>query len=287
MFIDCHMHAFSDKIAEKAVIQLINYYNIQTNFGGRLDDVLSAANEAGLDGLILLVAATKPEQVKPANDWVLSLLQQHQKSVQTGATNKASLKIAHFGAFHLEDPHWLSEINRLRTAGIKGIKLHPEFQGIDLADPQLKHFFEEVKDDFILMIHVGDPLVSPNNYSTPRKIAAILDNFPGIQIIAAHLGGYQFWDEAYEVLAGRNVFLDTSSTISYIDPALLRRIISKHDVEKLLFGSDFPLRSPQQELEAFHNTLHWLTSDAKEKILGLNCARLLGMTFTDIIQTKK
>ena len=58
MLIDCHSHAFADKIADKAVKQLINYYQIPTNHGGRLVDLFTAANEADLDALVLLVAAT-------------------------------------------------------------------------------------------------------------------------------------------------------------------------------------------------------------------------------------
>jgi predicted TIM-barrel fold metal-dependent hydrolase len=272
MFIDCHMHAFADKIADKAVTQLIHYYKIPTKYGGRLDDVTAAAAEAGLDGLVLLVAATKPEQVKPANDWALSMFHQYQKQRLHSSSPKP--KIAHFGTFHVDDPEWLSEIKRLRAAGIKGIKLHPEFQSIDLANPKLMPFFEEVKDDFVLMIHVGDPKVSPDNLSTPQKIAAILDNFPGIKIIAAHLGGYCFWEEAYELLAGRDVYLDTSSALCYMDHDLARKIFAKHGTDKILFGSDFPLRSPKQEFEVL-DQIPWLSGRDKERILGLNCAELL------------
>ncbi len=271
MFIDCHMHAFADKIADKAVEQLINYYKISTEFGGRLDDVLKAAKEVDLDGLILLVAATKPEQVKPANDWILSLRSQ---AMQTKKDSISSPKIVHFGTFHPNDPNWQAEIRRLKDAGIMGIKLHPEFQGIDLVDPRLNNFFEEVQSDFVLLIHVGDQVVSPNNLSTPTKIANILNNFPKIKIIAAHLGGYCFWEEVYEVLAGREVYFDTSSAMRFIDEDMARKIISKHGTEKILFGSDFPLCSPKQELEVL-DRLKWLTQTEKDNILGQNCARLL------------
>lgn len=273
MFIDCHMHAFADKIAEKAVAQLINYYNIPTTFGGRFDDLLAAAKEAGLDGLILLVAATKPEQVKPAHDWMFSLLADYRMEKERLSPSSPFPKIIHFGTFHPDDPSWLSEIRRLRMAGIKGLKLHPEFQGFDLADPRLGPFFEEVENDFILMIHVGDPAVNQSNFSTPRKIAAILKNFPEIKIIAAHLGGLYFWDEVYEVLAGREVYFDTSSAIEYIDENLFRKIVAKHGPEKIFFGSDYPLRSPKQALE-FLDRIKWLSTKEKEGILGLNCARL-------------
>jgi predicted TIM-barrel fold metal-dependent hydrolase len=267
MLIDCHTHAFAEKIAAKAVEQLINYYRLPTTFGGELTDLLEQAHLADLDALILLVAATKPEQVKPANDWILSL----PENVLAGRP-----KIFRFGTYHVDDQNWLSEIDRLRAAGISGIKIHPEFQGIDLADSRLDPFFEEVAGEFTLMIHVGDPRVSQENYSTPRKVAAILEKFPRLTIIAAHLGGYCFWEDACEELAGKNVFLDTSSALPYIDQALLKRIISRHGTEKILMGSDYPLRSPVQELATL-DSIPWLTAAQKNAIAGENCAHLLGL----------
>ncbi|HBF34262.1 TPA: amidohydrolase [Candidatus Sumerlaeota bacterium] len=272
MFIDCHMHAFADNIADKAVAQLIDYYHVTAPYTGRVSEVMAVAAEVKLDGLVLLVAATRPTQVKPANNWVLSMRQEY-LAEQAKAPNHTP-RIAHFGTYHPGDPNWLAEIRRLRAAGITGIKIHPEFQGIDLADPKLNAFFEEVKNDFVLLIHVGDPVVTPDNASTPRKIARILDNFPGIKIIAAHMGGYLFWEEAYDCLAGRDVYLDTSSSLCYMDLDLARKIICKHGTDKVLFGSDFPLHSPADEAAIIHR-ISWLTSSDKEKILGLNCAELL------------
>lgn len=274
MLIDCHTHAFADKIAEKAVRQLIDYYQIPTDFGGRLVDLLKEATAAKLEGLILLVAATKPEQVKPANDWALALNGTDPLDLQTKYELTYPLRLFPFGTFHPDDPDWEAEINRLRRAGIRGIKLHPEFQGINLADPRLMDFFAAIETDFIVMIHVGDPVHSESNRSTPRKVAHILDNFPRLRVIAAHMGGYLFWQEAYETLAGRDLYLDTSSTLPYIDPALFQKLIAKHDPEKILFGSDYPLRSPAQDLELLER-MAWLNSSAKERICGFNCAQLL------------
>ncbi|TCL62004.1 hypothetical protein EDC14_102933 [Hydrogenispora ethanolica] len=276
MRIDCHTHAFADKIADKAVAQLINYYHIQTDFGGKLGDLLSVAVEAGLDAVVLLVAATKPEQVKPANDWILDVARLSPAELERLSGLARVPRIIPFGTFHPGDPNWPAEIARLRAAGFKGIKLHPEFQGIDLADPALEPFFEEVCSDFVLMVHMGDPVKTAANFSTPRKLAAILDRFPKLRAIAAHMGGYCFWEEALADLAGRDVYLDTSSTLSYIDRGLLRRLIDRHGTEKILFGSDYPLKSPRQELELLAE-LDWLSDGDRERILGLNCAELLGI----------
>lgn len=276
MLVDCHAHAFADKIVDKAVQQLIDYYKIDTANGGRLTDLINAANQAKLDAFTLLVAATKPEQVKPANDWVLEITAKSRAELEQFTGQKHIPKIVPFGTYHSADPNWLTEVNRLKSSGVKGIKLHPEFQGIDLADSALNPFFEEISDRFVLMVHIGDPIVSPNNLSTPRKVAAILKRFPKLRIIAAHLGGYCFWTEVLEELAGKDLYLDTSSALQYIDPEMLKEIISKHGSSKVLFGSDYPLNTPQKEFELL-DRIPWLTTTAKERIYGQNCAELFGL----------
>lgn len=274
MLIDCHAHAFADKIADKAVQQLIDYYQIKTSNGGRLTDLINAANQAHLDAFILLVAATKPEQVKPANDWVLEVAAKSRSESEQCTGRTHAPQIIPFGTYHPADPNWLTEVNRLKRSGIKGIKLHPEFQGIDLADPGLNPFFEEIGADFVLMIHIGDPKVSLANLSTPQKVAAIIKKFPKLKVIAAHLGGFCFWNDVLTELAGKELYLDTSSALQYIDSEMLKRIISKHGSSRILFGSDYPLNTPQQELELL-DEIPWLPTTAKERIYGQNCAELL------------
>lgn len=276
MLIDCHAHAFADKIADKAVQQLIDYYHINTSNGGRLTDLINAANQARLDAFILLVAATKPEQVKPANDWILEIAAKSRTELEQFTGLPHVPQIIPFGTYHPADPNWLTEVNRLKRAGIKGIKLHPEFQGIDLADPVLNPFFEEIGGDFVLMIHIGDPKVNLANLSTPQKVAAIIKKFPKLKIIAAHLGGLYFWNDVLTELAGKEVYLDTSSALPYIEPEMLKRIFSKHDSSKILFGSDYPLNTPKQKLELLDG-ITWLSTTAKERIYGQNCAELLRM----------
>jgi predicted TIM-barrel fold metal-dependent hydrolase len=272
MLIDCHTHAFADKIADKARDYIIEYYGLKTNFGARFSDLIDSAREASLNALVLLTAATKPEQVHAINNWILKTLPALIKTMEKSPHPVP--QIIPFGAYHTGDKGWQSEIARLRNAKIKGIKLHPEFQGIDLADPALNDFFAEIENDFIVMIHVGDRIVSDKNLSTPKKVAAIHKNFPGLKIIAAHMGGYKLWDEAYELLAGKDIYIDTSSAICYMEASMIKKIIKRHGTEKVLFGSDFPMKSPKEEYE-FLDGFNWLTTQEKEKIAGINCAKLL------------
>ena len=272
MLIDCHTHAFAPRIASRAVQHLIDYYGLQTDRGGSLQDLLKTASGAGLDALVLLNAATKPDQVQPANDWLIRLADGGAPG--TGSPVHPAPRVIPFGTFHIDSPNWLSEVRRLRAAGIRGIKIHPEFQRMDLADPRLNDFWAEVEDDFILMIHIGDLVKRESNLSTPHKLAVVLDRFPKLRAIAAHLGGYTFLQEACRSLARRNVYLDTSSTLPYIDPSVLRAILTRHSRELILFGSDYPLRTPQQDLPLL-DAIPWLSDDDRERICGKNAARLL------------
>ena len=276
ILIDCHTHAFDDKIADKARAHLIDYYGVSTNYGARFCDLIDSAYEASLSALVLLAAATKPEQVHSINEWILKTLPSLENKLKK--TIHPFPLIIPFGVYHPNDSNWQSEISKLRNAKIKGLKLHPEFQGIDLADPKLNDFFAEVENDFVVMMHVGDKTVSDQNFSTPKKVAAIHASFPKLKIIAAHMGGFRFWEEVYEVLAGKDLYIDTSSAISYMDKSMIRKIISRHGTDKVLFGSDYPLRSPKEEYEIL-DRLHWLSTFEKEKIAGINCAALLGIDF--------
>jgi predicted TIM-barrel fold metal-dependent hydrolase len=276
MRIDFHSHAFADKIAQKAVEQLITYYRIPTAYDGTLLALVREAVKAKLDVLVLLVAATKASQVKPANDWAIRVSRYNADELNRLCGVTRAPRLVPFGTFHPDDPFWQEEIRRLRLAGCRGIKLHPEFQGIDLADPRLNPFFEEISPDFIVVFHMGDKTKSPDNFSAPRKLAAILERFPKLKAVAAHMGGFCCWEESLNELAGRKVYFDTSSTVRYADRDLLKKIVAKHGTDRILFGSDFPLQSPA-EAYAELESLDFLSASQKEDIAGKNAAVLLGL----------
>lgn len=235
MFIDIHTHAFHPKIAYKAVEHLNSYYSVACAGDGTITDLLSREKAAGIDRCVVLCAATEPAQVIPANNYAVMLQNEHPEIIA-------------FGTIHPAFEEWEKQFARLKDAGIKGIKLHPDFQNFWLNDPRLLPMFEQAQDDFIFEIHIGDYLPPEQNPSCPYKAAALLDAFPRLQMIAAHMGGYQHWPHALEALAGRDVWLDTSSTTPFIDPSLLQHLLRKHPRERVLFGSDYPLYDPSEEV---------------------------------------
>ncbi|MBN1140778.1 MAG: amidohydrolase [Deltaproteobacteria bacterium] len=259
MAIDIHTHAFHPKIADKVVRQLEEHYRIAPVGNGLLEDLLPRLDRAGIDRAVMHCAATKREQVIPANNWALQV-------------QETCPRLIPFGTFHPDFPEWERELERLAAAGIKGIKLHPDFQGFALDDPRLDPILEAIGERFYLMIHIGDRLPPELNPSSPQKLAAQLDRFPRLKVIAPHFGGFQHWSFVVEYLAGRDLYLDTSSSLNAIPSRLLFDIFAHHPRERILFGSDYPLFDPLAEMKLLQIRLR--LSDAEVAELLTNGERL-------------
>ena len=242
MFTDTHCHVFHPKIADKALAQLTAHYGIQPVGTGLLDDLLARADRAGIGRVVVHTAATDAAQVIPANNWALELMRQ-------------SPRVTAFGTLHPDYPDPEKELDRLARAGVVGLKFHPDFQGFFLDDPKFYALMEAVGSRFTLMIHVGDTLPPEQNPSCPIKLARLRREFPGPVMIAAHLGGYLHWSFAVEHLAGQDVYLDTSSSLRFVPEATLRALIKRHPADRLLFGSDYPLFDPGDEIPLIRERL--------------------------------
>ena len=114
------------------------------------------------------------------------------------------------------------------------------------------------------MIHIGDRLPPEQNPSCPYKMAKVLDTFPDLRVIAAHLGGYRQWSHSLDVLVGRNVWMDTSSCVPEIEPGLLKTILRRHPRDYVLFGTDYPIHDPWEEMEAFQRCSGFSSSEMDE-----------------------
>lgn len=262
MRIDIHTHAFHPKIAAKALSHLKAHYGIEPVGTGVVDDLLPRAQAAGIDKVVALVAATDPAQVIPANTWAIEM-------------QRSDPRIVAFGTLHPGFVDLDGELARLEQNGIRGLKFHADFQGFFLDDPAFLRVLEAAAGRFTVMFHVGDRLPPDQNPSCPMKLGALIDRFPETPIIAAHLGGYLHWRWALEELVGRDVYLDTSSSLDFIPDDLLCAIFARHPRERILFGSDYPLFDPSDEVEKLMRRVG--LSRAEVDGLMENGARLLGL----------
>ncbi|HOB21555.1 MAG: amidohydrolase family protein [Firmicutes bacterium] len=254
MIIDFHAHAFPEKIVSGAVGHLENHYGIKIHQSGLYEELLKNMKKAGIDKAVFFNVATKPSQVEQANKWILA---------------HASEDLLPFGTLHPEDPAWPERLEEIAPR-VYGIKLHPDFQAFYPDDKAYWPFYEAIFAlDLPILFHAGDETLP---YATPQRLAKVVEGFPNSRIILAHLGGYARWQEAEEYIYGKDVWLDTSSVFWRLGSEDAWKLIRKHDRERILFGTDYPVSSYSQEIAWI---LEHAREDEAELILYRNAARLL------------
>ncbi|HBR32419.1 MAG TPA: amidohydrolase, partial [Clostridiales bacterium] len=123
-----------------------------------------------------------------------------------------------------------------------------------------------------ILFHVGD---QNSDISSPTRLYNVINRLPELTVIAAHMCGYQAWDEAEQVLIGTPVYTETSDALIGLAPERVYRMIKKHGADKVMFGSDYPLRltgSAYDELDKLP-----LTEEEKQKIFYSTAKKVFGL----------
>lgn len=178
-----------------------------------------------------------------------------------------------FAAMHPDYPDIKKEIDRAVSFGLRGIKLHPDFQQFCIDDPKAMKIYEAAEGRMPILIHTGD---SRYQWSKPERLAKVLEAFPKLDVIAAHFGGWSEWDSAVSVLGGRkygNLWTDCSSSLYAISPEHAKLIIDSYGADRVLFGTDYPMWIAAEELKRFSEIP--LTCREREMILHKNAENLL------------
>lgn len=261
MLIDFHTHAFPDKIVEKAMATLRhNAGNALPFTDGTAGGILSYMDRHGVDRSVVLNIATNPRQQHNVNDFAAAINGE---------------RLVAFGSVHPDAPDAVEELYRIKELGLKGVKLHPDYQDFFVDDDKMLPIYETVeKLGLILTFHAGvdiqyfEPVHCP-----PERLARILPLFPSGRVVAAHMGGYLQWYEVEEYLAGKKLYLDTSFSYSRMPSPHAARIIKKHGADRILFGSDMPWSAPHLEKRFIESLgLSW---EEEEAIFAGNAERLL------------
>ena len=241
--IDIHTHIYPEKISDKAVDNLAAFYKFTVNSRGTIADLKKQCRECGVDGFLLLSVATNPGQVRSVNDYAASCVT---SSVEEG------FEAYGFACMHQDYSDMESEIKRAVSIGLRGVKIHPDIQGVDVTDRRLFPMYETCQSlDIPVYFHSGD-YRAEYRFSEPGKISEILELFPRLRVAAAHLGGYKAWDEAVEYLSGNErVWYDTSSSLWSMSTRKADEIISKIGKDHLMFGSDYPGERLEDEIDRF------------------------------------
>ncbi len=273
--IDFHTHAFPDALAPRAIAQLAanaaaSGYVPHTD--GTLSGLLASMDAAGISRSVVCNIATNPRQMTKVNDFALATAQKEPRLIPLGSLHPGA------PVTDLE-----AEASRISLGGLPGIKIHPDYVGVELDDPAFDPIFALCEEhDLFVITHAGFDPVSPNHvYCTPDMILHVLDRHPRLTLIAAHTGGFDREVEVLAKLCGTSVYLDTSLSAirASRDPAWGEKcaaILRAHDPNRLLFGSDSPWSYPAEEL-AFLRSVG-LSEEILEKILHRNAENLIYKT---------
>ncbi|MBQ8780847.1 MAG: amidohydrolase [Oscillospiraceae bacterium] len=268
MYIDFHTHAFTDAIAERAVDKLEKIvieagFKERAETRGTVAQLLEKMDEWGVDRAVVLPIATKPSQQMSINNWAAEVM---------------SDRLYCFGTVHPDAEDALEELERVKALGLKGIKLHPDYQGFFADEEKMFPIYEKCAElGLPLIFHAGFDVLSPDCiHCTPQMSAAVIERVPRLTLILAHLGGNELWDDVEKYLVGKNVYLDTAFIAGHISDGQLLRIIRNHGAEKILLASDCPWHPASAEIEMLKRLP--LTDEEFELISWKNALGLLGDT---------
>lgn len=260
--IDAHCHIYPEKIVEKAVAGTDRFYGVQSHCKGTVSDLIVRGGNAGIDRFIVQSVATTPKQVASINRFI---------SEEVG---KNLEKLVGLGTLHPDSADIKGDIEQLLELGLKGVKLHPDIQAFKIDDSRCLKIYELCEQKGLpVLMHTGD---NRYDYSNPNRLLPVLKAYKKLTVIGAHLGGYSIWEEACEAYRGiENFYVDCSSSMAWLSPDTTRRIIRAYGADRVLFGTDYPMWSPEDEIKSF--LALGLDEDEKKSILSINAKKVFNL----------
>lgn len=263
MLIDFHTHAFPPQIAQRALAKLSHDAGgLRPQTDGTLESLKEQMRIDNVDLSVVLAIATNPRQMRKVNDYAIEM-DRHDA-------------ITAFGSVHPDAPDALEELERIKAAGLKGVKLHPEFQGFYADDEKLRPIYRKISElGLITLFHAGEDYgYAPPYHAMPEHLLRALGWFDS-PVVAAHWGGIGCGVQVLKKLCGEHIYFDLSYGYAAMAKPLAQQIVDRHGPEKLLFGSDLPWHRPAWELRLLDSLD--LSDGDRERICWKNAAKLLDL----------
>ena len=205
--------------------------------------------------------ATTPKQVQSINAFIADTVK-NSGGIMTG-----------LGSLHPDSDNLAEDYRHLKELGLKGVKLHPDFQKIAVDDERCEKIYELCRGELPVLLHTGDDRY---DFSNPDRLVSVLRKYPDLTVVGAHFGGWSVWEEAAEKLSGYpNFYVDCSSSFDWLTAEKAKEIVRKYGADKVLFGTDFPMWEYERELERFYKME--LTAEETEKILYKNAVKVFNI----------
>jgi predicted TIM-barrel fold metal-dependent hydrolase len=259
--IDSHCHVYPDKIAQKASDATATFYELPPSLDGRISTLLEHGGRAGIEHFIVQSVATTPKQVSSINNFIAQ------------AVAESGGRFTGLGTLHPDSEDMKADVDEIIALGLKGVKLHPDIQKVKLDDPRMHKMYELCEGRLPMLLHTGDCRYDNSN---PNRLIPILEKYPSLTVIGAHFGGWSIWEEATKQLyTYKNFLVDCSSSLYAISKEKAKELILAYGTDRVLFGTDYPLWTPEEEIERFMSLD--LTDEQREDILYNNTAKLFNI----------
>lgn len=260
MKIDFHTHCFPDRIAKKAIDTLsYNSGGLEPQTDGTLEGLKTVMKEDGINISVIANIATNKEQMVAVNNFAASV---------------KSDDIIPFGSVHPQAENVLEELERIKEMGLRGVKFHPDYQNFFVDEEFMKPIYRKIGElGLVTLFHSGQDIGFAAPYhGMPQNFKKALLWFDS-SVVLAHWGGAFAAEQVIDLLAGENVYFDTSFGYGTVPKPYLQQILDKHGTDRILFGSDMPWQRPSW-IDRVLNTLDISKSDL-EKIYYKNAKILL------------
>ena len=257
--IDAHCHIYPQKIAAKAVNAIGNFYGIKMSEDGTADSLIREGEAIGVEKYVVHSTATTVHQVRSINEYIYGEMNAHKEFIG-------------FMTLHNEmtDEAIEEEVALAISRGMKGVKLHPDFQKFNIDDAE--NIYRATAGKLPVLLHMGDKRY---DFSSPERLRKMAEKYPEQVFIGAHFGGYSVWDKVECLKDLPNVYFDTSSSLFFLDKAKASELIHRFGHKRYFFGTDFPMWRADEELKRF--LALDLTEEEREDILYNNAAALLNV----------
>lgn len=257
---DSHAHIFPQKIALKASCATGKFYGIEMHNDGMAHTLSKKLSEAGISRALVCSPATTPHQVESINDFIAEKCKKYPEFFGVAT-------------LHPDTEDSAKEIERIESLGLHGVKYHPDFQRFAIDDEKMFPTYELLERKKIpVLFHTGDKRY---DFSGPRRLMRVIEKFPDLICIAAHFGGYSEWEYVWEYPKHENLYFDTSSSLWVMPHDEALAFIDKFGAEQFMFGSDFPMWTPAEELRRFLSL--GLTEEMNAQILCGTFESLFGI----------
>ena len=269
MIIDFHSHIFPDKIASSTISALESKSNGKAYTDGTVNGLIKSITENNVDISITLPVLTKPTQFDSVTRFVLKVNDKFLNSKH---------RIISFAGMHPRCEDIYNKMKYLKENGIKGVKIHPDYQFTYIDDPGYIEIINCAKElDMIVVTHSGiddgyidNPIMCP-----PERVLKVIKETKWNKLVLGHDGAHKQWEQVLDMIAGEDVYFDTAFTFYKIEQELFKKILYKHGVDKVLFATDSPWSDLGRDIKVLKS--YNLNSEDLEKIFYKNACKLLNI----------